>query len=115
VETINTILAVLTGVVVRLIVPLSVTAFVVYLLRKLDARWQAEAAEENGRLVNGESSCWLEQGLSMDESKRRVASSEQPCWQVHRSSSGYLREDCLDCDVFRDAPIRNPKHSHAHI
>jgi hypothetical protein len=42
-ETIYSILAVLAGILVRLIVPLIVTGFVVYLLRKLDARWQLEA------------------------------------------------------------------------
>jgi hypothetical protein len=114
-ETIYSILAVLAGILVRLIVPLIVTGFVVYLLRKLDARWQLEAEEERDMLVKNELPCWIEQGLSIEESKQRATLSDQPCWQVHRSSNGYLREDCLDCEVFLDAPIRNPKHSHAHI
>lgn len=110
----NTTLVVLTGLFVRLVVPLAVTALVVYLLHKLDARWQAEAENENATLVKDEKPCWKEQGLSMDEIKMRAAKSSQPCWQTHRLSSGYLREACLDCEVFIAAPIPTPKHLHIH-
>jgi hypothetical protein len=112
---ITSILVVLTGLLVRLVVPLVVTALVVYLLHRLDVRWQAEAEKERKVLVKDEMPCWKEQGLSMDEIKLRAKKNNQPCWQTYRSSNGYLREACLDCEVFLSAPIPTPKHSHAHI
>ena len=111
----NTLLVLFTGVFLRLIVPLLVTALIVYLLRKLDTRWQAEAEKEHQALVKDEMPCWKEQGLPMDEIKVRAEKSDQPCWQTHRLSNGYLREACLDCEVFLDAPIPTSKHSPAHI
>ena len=86
-----------------------------FVLRRLDARWQAEAEKERGLLIKDEMPCWKEQGLSMDEIKLRAEKSNQPCWQTHRLSNGYLREACLDCEVFLSAPIPAPKHSHAHL
>jgi hypothetical protein len=28
-----------------------------------------------------------------------------PCWQVFRTKNGLLKEACLECEVFRQAPI----------
>ena len=111
----NTLLVFVTGVLLRLIVPLAVTALVVYFLHRLDVRWQVEAENERAMLVKDDKPCWKEQGLSMDEIKLCAAKNEQPCWQTHRLSNGYLREACLDCEVFLSAPIPTPKHSHAHF
>ncbi|MBL8077873.1 MAG: hypothetical protein JNM55_07920 [Anaerolineales bacterium] len=111
----NTTLALLTGLFVRLAIPFLVTALVVLALRKLDARWQAEAEKEHRVMTRDNEPCWKEQGLAMDEIKLRAAKSEQPCWQMHRLSNGYLREACLDCDVFISAPIPSSKHTTAHI
>jgi len=109
----NTLLVLITGIFVRLIVPLLITALIVFALGKLDARWQAEAEKERQILVKDDMPCWKEQGLSMDEIKLRAEKDEQPCWQTHRLSNGYLREACLDCDVFLTAPIPTSKHLHA--
>ena len=109
----NTILAVALGVLLRLALPLALTALVVFLLRKLDARWQAEAELEKKLLLNDESPCWKEQGLSMDEIERKAAAAERPCWQVNRLPNGYLREECLNCDVFLSAPIPQIKTEEA--
>lgn len=111
----NTTLAVLLGLFVRLFVPLSVTALVVFFLRKLDARWQAEAEKERKTLVSDNELCWKEQGLSAEEMVKRAESCDEACWQTHRLSNGYLREACLDCEVFLSAPAPAVKHSHAHI
>lgn len=115
-NTLATVFAILTGVLLRLIVPLTLTALVVYVLHRLDARWQAEAEQEKKRLVKNEMPCLKEQGLSVERMKPRLALGEQPCWQTHRLSNGHLREDCLDCEIFRDAPAPVPhRHGHAHI
>jgi hypothetical protein len=34
-----------------------------------------------------------------------AASSPLPCWQVYRRPNGYLREECISCGVFIEAPI----------
>lgn len=112
--TTNAIFAVLLGLFVRLGLPLLVTMLIVILLRALDNRWQKEAEKERGLLVKDETPCWKEQGLSITEIKAKAAASGKPCWQIHRLSNGYLREACLDCDLFLDAPIPMPKHSNIH-
>lgn len=107
----NTTLALLTGLFVRLAIPLLVTALVVLALRSLDNRWQAEANIERRSLIKDDVPCWKEQGLAMKEIKLRASKSEKPCWQMHRLSNGHLREACLDCDAFISAPIPTPKHT----
>jgi hypothetical protein len=54
----NTILVFVTGVFLRLIVPLAVTALIVYMLHRLDVRWQVEAENERARLVKDDMQCW---------------------------------------------------------
>jgi hypothetical protein len=110
----TSVFVVLTGLFVRLVLPLAVTALVVYLLHRLDVRWQAEAEKERATLVKDDLPCWKEQGLSVDEIKMRAAKNDQPCWQTHRLVNGYLREACFDCEVFLSAPIPAPVHSHIH-
>jgi hypothetical protein len=116
------ILTILFGLFLRLIVPLAVTALIVYWLRKLDARWQEEAEKEYEILLKDETPCWIEQGFTIEESRQRAEASEQPCWQIHRSPNGHLLEACLECEVFRSAPESNlksrhlkTKRSHAHV
>jgi hypothetical protein len=110
----TSILVALTGLLIRLALPLAVTALVVILLRRLDARWQAEAEREHKALVKDELPCWKEQGLSVDEIKLFAAKSNQPCWQTRRLGNGYLWEECLDCDVFLTAPTPVVKRANAH-
>jgi hypothetical protein len=111
----NAFFALLLGLFVRLGLPLLATLLVVFTLRKLDLRWQKEAELERDLLVRDEEPCWREQGLAMEEIKARAAASEKPCWQIHRLSNGYLREACLDCEVFINAPAPalNPAKVHA--
>jgi hypothetical protein len=113
-ETLSSILAVLFGVVLRLLVPIAVTALIVYELRKLDARWQEEAEKEHKTLVIDEMPCLKMQGISIEQMKLRASLSAQPCWQVKRSHSGHLSEACLSCEVFLDAPVPAPI-THAHV
>jgi hypothetical protein len=110
----NTILILILGLVVRLGLPLLVTVLIVIGLRRLDMRWQKEAEMERNLLIRDEEPCWKEQGLSMEEIKARAAESGKPCWQIHRLSNGYLREACLDCEVFINAPAPALKPSKAH-
>jgi hypothetical protein len=101
----NATLAVIFGLLLRLGIPLAITILVFTLLRRLDARWQREAAAEQHAPVPARP-CWEVKGCSADKMKTcpAVAHPETPCWQVFRSKEGALREGCLDCDVFRLAP-----------
>ena len=110
----NTFFVLILGLFVRLIIPILVTTLFVILLRRLDMRWQKEAEMERDLLVRDEEPCWKEQGLSTEEILARVSESGKPCWQIHRLSNGYLRETCLDCDVFINAPAPALKQSKVH-
>lgn len=111
----NAILTLILGLVVRLGIPLLATMLIVYGLRKLDMRWQKEAETERNLLIRDEEPCWKEQGLTLEEIKARAEASGKPCWQIHRLSNGYLREACLDCEVFINAPAPALKQSKAHV
>jgi hypothetical protein len=101
-ETITSLLVILAGFLLRLVVPIVGTVLLVYFLRKLDANWQIEAQLPQ-TLAKVE--CWKAKGCSPEQQKHCVAaSSPLPCWQVFRQPNGYLREDCISCDVFRNAP-----------
>lgn len=113
-DTLTPILAFVVGLLLRLGVPLLLTVLVVIALRRLDARWQKEAELERSLLVKDETPCWKEQGLSVEEIKTKAAESGIPCWQTHRLSNGYLREACLECEVFLAAPVPEAKPAISH-
>jgi hypothetical protein len=102
-ETITSLIAVLTGLLLRLAIPIAGTIMVVYLLRKLDAHWQAEV--QLPPIPAQKAECWKVKGCSSAQKKNCPASaSPLPCWQVFRQSNGYLQEECISCPVFIDAP-----------
>jgi hypothetical protein len=102
-ETITSLLAVLTGLLLRLAIPIAGTGILVYLLRKLDAHWQTEAKLPPVSVQKVE--CWKLKGCLPDHKKDCIAtSSSLPCWQLFRQPNGYLREECISCKVFVDAP-----------
>lgn len=102
-ETITAILILAGGVLLRLAIPIIGTAVLIYFLRKLDEHWQAEA--ELTPVPVQKLECWKIKGCSPAERKNCAAASSQlPCWQVFRQPNGYLREACITCKVFIDAP-----------
>jgi len=102
------VLAVVTGLIVRLALPIGVSLIAIYFLRRLDSRWQEEARSESAP-YHGPSEgilCWEVKDCPPDRrSKCPAFSSTEPCWQVHRQPNGYLLEDCLGCEVFRNTPL----------
>ena len=103
-ETIISFLTVLAGILLRLAIPIVGTSVLIYFLRKLDVRWQTEAQPQLVPARKPE--CWKIKGCSAKQQKSCIAStSALPCWQVFRLPNGYLREGCLSCRVFIDAPI----------
>ena len=105
-ETITAVLAVVTGIALRLAIPIGITAIAIYFLQRLDNRWQAEAEDQLLLPVVEKPKCWEVNGCTA-EMRATCAGyqSEQPCWQTFREESGYLQERCLGCGVFQQAPI----------
>ena len=102
-ETITVFLTLCAGLFMRLALPIIVTLILVYFLRKLDARWQAEADLTPVSIQKPE--CWKIKGCSPEQRKECIAfSSPLPCWQVFRLPNGYLAEECISCRVFLEAP-----------
>lgn len=102
-ETLLPFLYIIVGLLLRLAIPILGTVLLVYFLRKLDARWQVEAQLQQG-LERTE--CWKVKGLSSQHLQTSGAhQAELPCWQVNRLPNGYLREECLSCQVFTEAPV----------
>ncbi len=98
-----TILALAAGVVIRLAAPIIVTGMLVYVLRKLDARWQRQAQSE---FPNAETSnCWKINGSIEEKKDNKSLNPSLPCWQSYRLPNGYLQEECMSCEVFLDAPV----------
>jgi hypothetical protein len=95
-------------------VPLGVTLIVAYFLRRLDAKWQAEAwadweashsQEEiiaEARPLQPSEPCWSLRGC--DETARaNCAAPKQPdipCWLARRRSEGNLPAECYNCSQF---------------
>lgn len=102
-DTIISLLAILSGVVLRLAIPLVITAAIIYFLRKLDTRWQKEGQMP---VLVDKPKCWETNNCPSDQVKNCIgAQSPFPCWQARRLPNGYLREECITCKVFLNAPI----------
>jgi hypothetical protein len=101
----DTVLAFLLGLLLRIGIPVAVTALIFFLLRRLDERWQEEARAIP--VLSSQRPCWEIKGCSEEKRKYCPASAQLkiPCWQIFRTKNGLLREECLGCDVFRLAPV----------
>jgi len=109
------ILAVVGMFLLRLGVPLVITLAVGYWLRRLDAKWQAEAQvqweqeelpAELKALARPEQPCWEIKGC--DEAKRARCPAckawDIPCWVAHLRATGRLPAACPDCELFSMSP-----------
>jgi hypothetical protein len=90
--------------------PILVTVLLFHFFKRLDERWQAEAREYSQRTGVGTFvpivRCWLFNDCPEEKRARCIAYQDQskPCWQHFRTAEGYLKEDCLGCDVFKGVP-----------
>ena len=105
--------------VVRLGVPLLLTAGLVWWLKGLDARWQAEAwadyAAENWGRTTGpetlhqaaatESPCWKSHDCSAEKRTNCAAYGRPtvPCWLLRLRREGKLPRTCIGCERFARA------------
>jgi hypothetical protein len=110
-ELLATLATFLIGLILRLGIPLGLTALVAWGLRRLDARWQAEGEELRRRAIPlGAAARWVRCWEAHDcprtdkENCPAYGRTDAPCWQVFREIDGRLREPCLSCHLFRDLP-----------
>lgn len=109
-ETTPTLLTLCFGLLLRLALPIAMTLIAVYVLRKLDAHWQAQAeAELAGQAEKiKRPECWKIKNCPLEQRQNCLAFlATDFCWQVYRLPNGQLQEKCLTCEVFLDAPIPN--------
>jgi hypothetical protein len=97
-------ITVLLGFLLRIGIPVAVTALVLVILYNVDKHWQKEALALP--VVPSGKRCWDVKGCSEEMKKNcpAVAQSNVPCWHVFRTREGVMKETCLDCKVFRRAP-----------
>ncbi len=113
-DTMNSLYAVLTGLVIRLAIPIGITLIAIMILRKIDARWQKEA-EQLPLPAAKKPHCWEINQCNAEAMENCPApASSLPCWQVHRLNNGYLDEQCLTCKVFLQAPPVPVTHAYSH-
>ena len=93
------------GILLRIGVPVALTILVIALLRRLDQKWQQESLALP--VIPAGKRCWEVKGCSKGQMEKcpAVAQPDVPCWQVFRSKDGTLKDTCLGCDVFRQAPV----------
>ncbi len=99
----------LAGILVRMAVPIVITLLVAYGLRRLDQRWQNQAIS-NQPSAAGLIKCWVLNDCPPEQRAKCAVYQEQklPCWQAFRDEKGRLPKRCLECDVFRQAPVFEP-------
>lgn len=101
--------------ILRLGVPLAITLAVGYFLRRLDAKWEAEAwaqweASQLQEMAVAESklpkaakqACWAQKGCT-ETIRANCAAPKQPdipCWMARRRSEGRLPSECYNCENF---------------
>lgn len=115
----------------RLVVPLAIVMLVGYWLRRLDAKWQAEAQAlwdanrmqpepvQSKFLERLNQPCWLVKGCDAATRSRCPAAQQPhlPCWLVWRSPDGRLPEPCYQCQIFlygqlgRGVTVEQPQSS----
>lgn len=98
----------LAGLLIRYGLPILFMGLTVWLLRQLDARWQAEARQvpvAAPPVMEGPA-CWQVHQCAPERRAECPAflNAATPCWQVFRDHNGNLRAGCLVCDFFRAAP-----------
>jgi hypothetical protein len=114
-DSLNGVSVILIGLLLRFGLPIAATILVVWLLGKIDARWQVEAEQEGiERLTQpglvSQIRCWVLNDCPPEMRERCPAYAQlnTPCWHVFRDGNGQMKEQCLDCEVFRRAPVPIP-------
>jgi hypothetical protein len=96
----------------RLGVPIAITAAVVYLFHRLDARWQREAeaqpmAAARKLAVAAQKPCWEEKGCAEKQRASCPACkfTDIPCWLARLKVENQLPAGCATCGRFAPIPV----------
>ena len=98
-------------VLLRFGLPVLGTGLIIYIFSLLDSNWKKEALAVKKDLVSEEviplMKCWVFNDCPPEKRRDCPAYQEKyiPCWQLFRDVNDNLQEKCLDCTVFRTAPI----------
>ena len=99
------------GILLRIAIPIGITFGAAYILRRLDKKWREEAdqkLESLPSLVNIwlENPCW--EVNSCEETRRETCDAYQhgdlPCWEVFRIN-GHFQKKCKNCAYLEELPI----------
>lgn len=100
------------GFVLRIGIPIGVTVLTVYFLHRLDRAWQADAERLRAELEVTDQlgmilPCWDIKSCNLQtrEGCPAYQNRDRPCWQLFRDARGHLKEQCLECQLFRDATV----------
>ncbi len=113
--------------VLRLGIPIAVTVLIAWGLRRLDARWQADAAaRQTSRAVAAgdldaaavtsplaaQQPCWELNNCSDAQRGNcpACATFDIPCWMARLRADGKLPARCYGCALFRTRPSPQPVH-----
>ena len=97
------ILSLIIGLVIRIGLPVTLTIGILYVLKKLDKRWQ-KTQIALPVIASSYKSCWKVKNCPEEKRKECPAfqNPEVPCWQTFRANTGLLKENCLGCVVFQN-------------
>ena len=105
-------LSVVIGLFLRLGLPILLTVLAILWLKKLDQQWQDESKKISLQSIGlpgvvSNPGCWKTKGCAETSFTKCAAylHPETPCWQLFRDHNGRLRDGCIDCQIFREAPI----------
>ena len=117
-ETLFETAAIFLGLILRIGVPLGVTAILVWVLNSLDRRWQRETQQAATIAAQNRIAptlfpmlhCWLTKNCPPEIQERCPAfnAGQLPCWQFFRDGTDKLKDECLGCEVFKRAPYLIP-------
>lgn len=109
-------LSVAAGLLVRIGVPALLLVGMVWLMRRLDARWQAEARRQAAPpTVRMDPPCWELHACPSAHCDTCMVQghTEAPCWQQLRDEAGNLPARCLACELFAAVPAPAPLHANS--
>lgn len=105
-------LALFAGLALRLGIPVALTILAIWWFNRLDNRWQESAEQDRSKMAPAPAGpvnvgCWEIKKCSPQRLATcpAYARKDTPCWQVFRDDKGLLKEGCLGCRVFQEAPV----------
>lgn len=111
------------GLLIRIGLPLGLTFLLGWFLRRLDAKWRAEAMHEKAEAISqtreisgleqdflytiwSSDPCWVENNCPPEERIKCEAfqQADKPCWEVFRNNGSFSKE-CTEC-AYREELMR---------